>query len=118
MIVDAAMFDATMVPAWMTADASNLNGCHAAPSHWLISPVPESIQMSSVSGFDGALAAMVVRFPPRVLTVIALVQHRRGDRARSAAGRRGRPAPGAVEVTAPEPGSCAVCTVPAENPVS
>jgi hypothetical protein len=28
------------------------------------------------------------------------------------------PAPGAVEVTAPDPGICAVCTVPAENPVS
>ena len=28
------------------------------------------------------------------------------------------PAPGAVEVTAPLPGSCAVCTVPGLNPVS
>ena len=37
--VDAAMLAATIVPAWMVADASNLNGAHAAPSHWEISPV-------------------------------------------------------------------------------
>ena len=73
--------------------------------------------MSFVSGFDGADAEMVMRFPPSVLTVmpslsmlgVMLPFWMRPPRP---------PAPGAVDVTAPEPGSCAVCTVPGENPVS
>src|SRR6185437_15895368 len=110
------MLLATIVPAWMVALPSNLNGTQLEPFHWEISPVPEAIQMSFVSGFDGADAEMVVRFPPSVLTVmpsfsidgVMLPFCRRPPRP---------PAPGAVEVTAPDPGSCAVCTVPAENPV-
>src|SRR6266705_2607165 len=116
-IVDAAMLDATMVPAWIVCDASNLNGTHEEPFHWEISPVADAIQMSFVLGLAGADAEMVVRVPPRGLTVMPWFSIagvidpfcRRPPRP---------PAPGAVEVTGPDPGSCAVCTVPAENPVS
>ena len=94
-----------------------MNGAQAAPFQEEISPVVLLIQMSSVSGLAGAPAAMVIRAPPSVLTVmpsfsidgvidpLAMMPPR-------------PPAPGAVDVTAPLPGSCAVCTVPGENPVS
>ena len=47
------MLDATIVPAWMVALASNLNGAQTVPFHWEISPVADAIQMSLVFGFDG-----------------------------------------------------------------
>ena len=116
-IVDAAMLLATIVPAWIVALASNLNGCHVDPSHWLISPVVLLIQMSPVLGVAGADAEMVVRFPPRVLIVMPSFSIA-GVMLPFCSSPPRPPAPGAWEVTAPDPGSCAVCTVPAENPVS
>src|SRR6266567_1607333 len=65
-----AMLDAMIEAAWMVAEASNLNGTQEEPFHWEISPVADAIQMSFVLGVAGALAAMVVRVPPRVLTVM------------------------------------------------
>jgi len=105
-IVDAAMLDATMVPAWMVALASNLNGAHDDPFHWEISPVVLLIQMSFVSGFEGAEAEMVTRFPPRVLTVMPWFSID-GVIDPFCRSPPSPPAPGAVEVTAPDPGSLA-----------
>ena len=94
-----------------------MTGCQSAPSHWLMSPVAEAIQMSPVLGVAGADAEMVVRVPPKVLTVMPSFSIAGVIDPFSSSPPR-PPAPGAVEVTAPDPGSCAVCTVPAENPVS
>ena len=73
--------------------------------------------MSFVSGFAGADAAMAMRAPPRVLTVIPSYSML-GVMDPLAMMPPRPPAPGAVEVTAPDPGSCAVCTVPGLKPVS
>ncbi len=101
----------------MVALASNLNGVHADPFHWLISPVAEAIQMSSRFGAAGALAEMVTAFPPRVRMVMPWFSIA-GVMDPFAMTPPSPPAPGAVEVVAPDPGSCAVWMVPGENPVS
>ena len=75
------MFNTTMVPAWIVAEASNLNGTHVVPFHWLIRPVADAIQMSPVLGVAGTSTEMVVRVPPGFLMRDALGQHRRGDAA-------------------------------------
>src|SRR6266702_2982412 len=91
-----------MVFATIVALPSNLNGAQAEPFHWEMSPVADAIQMSSASVFAGALAELVIRFPPRVLTD-ARVQHRRAEAAvlqepaqaaRAGRGRGDRPGPG------------------------
>jgi len=100
----------------MVADPSNLNGAQLLPFHWLMSPVALAIQMSFVSGLAGADAEMVMRFPPSVLTVMPSDSMLGVTKPFCMMPPR-PPAPGAVEVVAPDPGSCAVCTVPGENPV-